>query len=52
MRMILCSNPRGVVDGFLLEAWIQVQRKGIFAGPYFNEKAAARRQAEGLTRPA
>lgn len=52
MRMILCSNPRGVVDGFLHEAWIQVQRKGIFAGPYFNEKAAARRKAEGLRRRA
>jgi hypothetical protein len=39
-------NPSGVADGFLREAWVQVQRKGILKGPYYNAAAAERRNSE------
>ena len=38
-------NPSGVADGFLLEAWVQVQRKGLVNGPYYNKAAAGRQKA-------
>jgi hypothetical protein len=42
--MSYLRNPKGICDAMLLEAWVQVQRKGLKEGPYFNEKAAKRRK--------
>ena len=42
--MSYLRNPKGICNAMLLEAWIQVQRKGVKEGPFFNEKAAKRRK--------